>query len=395
MPRRRTRSSIPGLIQAFLVGRIGPPWAGRLVSGLLVAAIALLLVEAALRLALGNPAPPVRVVVGITEMDSYLQRDGDRVLTTYQPPSGISFPARLSGPRVAVLGASSVHGGTPMGAGVSEQEIWDLEFAGQLEQITGIPTLNLGRSGASSRYLVAILEELLEYSVTTVVVYSGHCEIGNVYFEKRYSGFSGFALKGHPALERLQLFGQLRRLLEGVVPNTETAETIPDPPLSDREIAVIESTFRDHLERIVEETRKAGVRLVLVSTACDLTYPPVFAPTPRGEANYERWSEGMALRASEPRRARELLEQARDASLRPVRASTGIEAVARDVGAQPGVRLVVAQDELPLDSQGAVLAPWLFADELHLSRDGHRAMAELLAPVILEETGYMDTAPSQ
>ncbi len=367
--------------------RNGPGRAGLLLRGLAVAALVLLIVEGGLRLVFGSPSPSIRVTMGLADHESFLVRDGDRVRTTYQAPVVGSFAVDPGGPRVAVLGASSVHGGTP-GNGISADDMWQMEFPALLEQITGIPTLNLGQPATSSGYLVSILEELLEYPVSVVVVYAGHCELGNAYFEKRYRGLRGIAIQGHPWLERSQLFVQMRRVLQGSVPATAATDSIPDPPLSSREVETIETEFRANLERIVALGRGAGVRLVLVSPACDLTYPPVFSSGPRGQANYERWQEGMSLRATHPQRARSLLEEARDASLRPVRASTRIEAITREVGEQEGVRLVVAGRSLPQDDHGSIPAPWLFADELHFTLDGHRAMAELLAPVIAQEAGH-------
>jgi len=294
------------------------------------------------------------------------------------------FNTQSGGRRVAVLGASSVHGGAAADQTVLTSADWQHEFPALIEQNTGIPTLNLGTAGAQSADLLAVLQQLVEYSLDVVVLYTGHCDVGNAYFERQYRGFGGLAVQFHPWLERSQLFVQYRGLLEaGREALTAPEDELDALPFTDGEVRRIQRSFRDNLEQIGAICDSRGLELVFVTPVSDLTYPPVYGVGPEGETTYDLWNRGMQLRPTDPAGAARLLEQARDRSMRPVRASTAVEAIVREVAEQRGAILVDARRDVPMDSHGAVPAPWLFIDELHFSDRGHAAMAELIGPAVV------------
>jgi len=339
-------------------------------------------VEVFLRLVLGPPPPPVRVYTMLGQVESYLvERDG-HVSTTYQhheptPP----FPAHAPGPRVAFLGGSSVHAGsaTPDGAPVQE-------FPAVVEHLTGIPCLNLGAPGADSHDLVAILDELLAWPVTACVIYTGHCDVGNAYFLRRYAGLGGrVTTRLLPLLGRSQLFAQLHRLLRPVhdeaaplmSPKARQAAWVPPD-----EVALLQTAFEQNLRYLVRRCRRAGVQPVLVAPASNLHGRPVCAAPDREPDSMQLWSEGLALLESDPAAGAALLREARDHDPCPVRATSALVDVVRQLAADEVVPLVDAERDLPRSGPGGVPARHLFVDDVHLSAEGHRELAALIAPAI-------------
>lgn len=363
--------------------RATPPWSGKLIKGLSIVLVLFLGGEVALRVALGPPPAPVGVARVFTEQEQYFEREGERVQSTYQRPPVPPFEAVTADPRVAVLGASSVHGGggeVPLDA---RADSWKREFPALLEQDTGLPVLNLGTAGASSGDLLALLEQAADFTVDVLVLYTGHCDVGNAYFERRYRGLDGLTVRAHPWLERSQLFVQYRRLLAPIRERIRGGDpSAEQPPLTHEEIRLIHRDLRGNLRSIASLCERRHTRLVMVPPVCDLTFPPVYGAGPEGAETYDLWERGMELRQTDPEGAARLLEEARDRSMRPTRAFTSVGRIVREVAQQRDVTLVDAHAQLPRDAHGSVLAPWLFIDELHFSERGHAAMARMLAPVV-------------
>ena len=361
--------------------RTRPTRLRNLSMGLVVCGVFFTLSEGLLRVALGSPPPPVRVARIFTEKDHYFERNGDWIQSTYQAPPVPPFKAVSSAPRGAVLGASSVHGGG--GVDPADSNLWRSEFPALLGEATGLPTLNLGTAGASSRDLLAVLEQVASYSIDVLVLYTGHCDVGNAYFERRFRGFDGLTIRSHPWLERSQLFVQYRDLLTPIRRRLRGDDSSANgSSLVEEEVRLIRREFKINLRRIASICRRSDIRLVMMTPVCDLTYPPVYGSGSKGQMTYDLWRQGMELRSSDPHEAARLLERARDRSMRPTRVLSSVEAVVAEVAAEEQATLVDARRLLPMDSSGSVPAPWLFIDELHFSDRGHAAMAELLSPVV-------------
>jgi len=365
--------------------RAAPTWPSKLAKGLLIVLVVFSGVEGLLRVTLGPPPAPVGVTRAFIEQDHYFEYQSERVQTTYQIPTMPSFEAVSTKPRVAVLGASSVHGGGVHSPLATDTDCWRGEFPALLEETTGLPVLNLGTAGASSGDLVAVLGQMSGFTVDVLVLYTGHCDVGNAYFEQTYRGFDGLTIRTHPWLERSQLFVQYRRLLTPLRERLRSDDSSSDrSPLTAAEIQLIHRDFRRNLRQIVSSCEKNRTSLVMVTPVCDLTFPPVYGTGPEGDRTYDLWSRGMELRQTDPQGAARSLEEARDRSMRPTRAFTSVEHIVREVAQQRDVPLVDARLRMPRDVHGSVPAPWLFIDELHFSERGHAAMAELLGTVVEE-----------
>jgi lysophospholipase L1-like esterase len=356
-------------------------WPLKLGAGLAVTAGILLAAEGVLRLSFGAPPHPIMVRSMMGEHESYFVAEQGFVHTTYQTfePDGACPPFAVAAeePRIAVLGGSSL------------RYNFDLPPSGRFSDLiadrTGVETLNLGCSGADTHDLKRVLEQLLSWPMSLVVLYTGHCDVGNAFMLQRYASVGDrTAARLQPLRENSQLFVQYRKVLSPVsrteLPGAEREGLRPG------EVASIERAFERNLHHMITLCKTRDVPLVLCVPTSDLT-----RPVPESESEpYQRarraWEEGMALLATDPERATRLLEEARDSSAGQYRATNAVEAIIRRLAREEGVTLVDARRDLPTDSSGAVPEPGLFIpDGLHLSANGHRALADLLVPAVLEQ----------
>jgi hypothetical protein len=362
--------------------------------GLLVAALVLLLTEAALRLLWGPPPPPVRVHSGLGPVSAWFAGDDAGWAPTYQrSPAQAPFPARHPGPRFAVLGGSSVHGG-------SHRVGPESEFPGLLADALGLPVLNLGAPALDSFDHVQIAATLAPWDWTAVVLYAGHNDYGNAFFHARYAGAGG-ALEARlrAGLEHSQLFVQLRRAIgdrEGRPSPALDPVGGHLPAFDPARQATATRHFEANLRRIAWNLDRHGVPLVLVTPSSDLLGPPLGQDCPAEPCAARVFERGRALLEADPAAAAALLAQARDLDPMPLRApGLAAEAMRRVAADTAGVHLVDAARDLPRDRAAPVPDRRLFQDPVHLSLYGHQAMAALIAPTLrrLAAAAPVDAAP--
>ena len=349
----------------------------KLLSGVAVALVMLGGAEALLRVLLGPPPPPVVVVSGLEAHETLFTVDAGEVTVYYQrrdplPP----WPAAVEHRRMAVIGGSSVH---ERSAGVKPED----QFPALIERATGIDTLNLGSPALDSHDLVRIVEELLAFQIDTLIVYTGHNDFGNTYFNKRYGNVSaGLSARAQAGMERFQLFCQLRRVL---VPHEQSAA---GPSTLRGHAHAISRTqwwtalryLESNLRRIVWMGQQANVEVLLVTPVSALARPPAAQHCPEeGPCSMELWRSARALYASDPARAEALMRQARDHDPIPMRAPSHAADAVRRVAAEEGARLIDAERELPRHSVLAAPTEELFYDHVHFTAEGHAAMADVIA----------------
>lgn len=348
--------------------------------GLAVALALLALVESGLRLGLGPPPPPVRVLGVLGEKDFRLEARGPVMVPIWQEESHLGvrpFPCQVDKPRVAVLGGSSVHGGS-LGVGFGG------EFPARLGQRLKIPVLNLAAPALDSFDHVRIVEALGDCRADLLVLYAGHNDLGNARFFARYGTVSaGLVAHAQGALEHLQLFVQLRRLVDRRVVGGTTAN-VGDalPPLTAAQEQTSLRYLEANLRRIAWLCREAGRKLIFVTPVSQLTSPPVDPGCAEEGCAGEAYAEAMRLKDEDPARAALLLRAARDLDRIAVRANSAVLALLGRVAAEEGVGFIDAEAELPRDPDFDVPNGGLFLDGLHLSASGHEALAKLIGPAV-------------
>lgn len=354
--------------------------ARKLAFALVTSLLLLAVVEGALRLVFGPPPPPVLVYNTYNKKQGYFAESGGQVKATYielDPPA--PFPAQPTGPRCMVIGGSSVHGGSP---DVSAKG----EFPALIEASTGITMVNLGVPGHDSFDHVNVVKDALRWPWTCMVLYMGHNDFGNTYFQARYGDLAGgLQARAQATFERLQLYVQLSRLVK---PTAGTATRRMGLPTS-TEGFMTETRWwaalrylRANTEQILWMAEKAGVAVVMVSPASSLLDRPAQGDCSEPGCAMMLYQQAVKLRSADPVEAAALLRRARDNDRVPLRAPGAAQDALRSVAQEHGALWVDAEAALPQERDLKIPAKALFRDAVHFTVAGHQAMATLLAPAV-------------
>jgi hypothetical protein len=351
--------------------------------GLAVAAAVLAAFEALLHLALGPLSPPVQVHSAAGELEQWLVEDRGRVRTVYQK-NPVGFSASPRGPRIAVLGGSSVHAGNP------RLQLHE-EFPSLLGEELGMESLNLGRPAIDSHDVRRILEELSAYEFAAWVVYTGHNDFGNTYFFQRYKDWSSpFQITLDARLKSLQLYWLLRG---SIAPHANSLRDGLGWENFQGSVDRVQLGYAlQHLEmnlrRIIWLSRSSGTPLVLVVPAGCQTSSEKGQCRPLGNCEAGKacarkdYDLGMQLVGSEPSEARKYLDSALDADSVPLRIPTYAQDLVRRLAAETGTVLVDAPLLLPREDGVDLVSGEMFHDHVHLSGKGQHALAGLIAPAV-------------
>lgn len=354
-----------------------PLWK-KILFGLVVAVGLLGALELGLRLLLGPPPASTVVYNAIGERERWFQEQGGQVRAVFvdhDPPA--PFPAALEGQRCAVLGGSSVHGGSP-----------DLqqaaEFPALLAAELGVPVLNLGAPGLDSFDHVELTRELLAWRFSCLVLYGGHNDFGNMYFMSRYGDAStGAMARVQAGLERLHLYAQLHRAVRAAEWSQSRRPGVP----SSTEGFVTPGRLWQALRHLEANTRqllwmakKAGVPVLVVLPASDLTQRPTQQFCTGPDCAVDLYQQASQLRQQDPAKAAALLRRARDIDQIPLRAPTAAREVLAAAAAEQGYPVLDAEAALPQERDLQVPSRLLFRDAVHFTAEGHRAMAKIIAP---------------
>lgn len=361
-------------------GRRGSlPLRRRLSFAALITLGLLLSAELLLRLVYGAPNEVANVFKAISYPDgSWFAVDATGVSTTYVNLDPIApFPRRSGRPRVAVLGGSTTHGGS---INLPRKR----EFPQLVERATGYTTLNLASPGLDSFDSVGIAQELFESEVDLLVIYDGHNDFGNMYFQERFgTAGSGVEARLRALLDRSQVFTQLHRALGGPDgrPRMVGPRVGATPLITPARMAAALKAFELNLNRLCDlaEAHRAGV--VLITPASSVFRRP-YDRNPGPEGAWAAFEQGVALRGRDPVQAGALLTAARDRDTIPLRAPTAAIEVVRRVAVERGVTLVDADRDLPREPLMLVVEGALMPDGIHFTQQGHEEMAKLLAPVV-------------
>jgi lysophospholipase L1-like esterase len=340
--------------------------------GLLVAALVLGLAELGARLVLGPPPPPVLVATGPPPGQGYLGVDGDTRTPQYQAVRLTGpFTVQKTQPRVIFVGGSAVH------LGHYENRV---EWPAQTGALLGAEAVNLGAPAMDSFDLVGVVEELDGVEHDALVVYTGHNDFGNAYFQERFGGLSGGTrARVRRLLEHLQLYTQLRLLVQQApTPRMGQYERQPITPQA-RQATL--DYLQANLDRIRWMCERRGVPMVLGIPAAKLLEQPIATCNEPG-CPRPMWKDGMNLRRKDPAAAAVAIRAAHDSDWHALRAPTVALDMMRTWAADNDVLLVDVEAELPREPGLDVPASELFMDLVHLAPAGHTATAELMAPAL-------------
>ena len=346
----------------------------KIVFSLIVTIVFFCVAELAAQQVVTPSGAMVQVHSGLSARTTWFSTRGNQVSAAYQHRSTGSFSAQMKRPRIAVLGGSSVHGGSN---GVSQRQ----EFPALLGNKLGIQTLNLGNPSLDSHDILSILEELSSYPMSAWVVYTGHNDFGNTYFHQRYKGWSGtFGAYLEVWMSRLALFQLVRSLLEKPVGNT--AQPNPKKQFSGPHITYAQKLralgyFQSNIERMIWLAQQSGVPIFFVVPIRDIQRAPLGGCHGSPCAN-DLYDEGIALRETDPMQASIELKKAVDADEIPLRVITQAQDFLRSLP-RGGVYVVDAPTML---AESGIVPADLFQDHVHLTTSGHKKVADAIATVV-------------
>ncbi len=380
----------------------------------LLGCLAIGLGEGLARALTDDPRPAL--VAHIPKTENWLVQNGQQVQTTYQGEFELhGFAPYPPGtrPRVVWLGGSSIRGGT----------LPDLEAPSVIERANRSENLNLAAPGLDSRHFLQMLPEVLSLRPQVIVVYTGHNDRGNAVFGKMASGPGGGVLLRLVVLfSRSRLFQLAQQgllSLDGLVPTSGNSHS--DWSLSAQDVEVIRGQFESNLRELVRRTRAAGVEVVLVTPVSNPLAHPFAYECPEAirelglPTHHEshgafdlRGVDPAALQAQRslqpncrellmfqarfditsgnPNAALEQLEALRDGNPRPVSVDRKTLETIRAIARTEGAHLADAAKAFR-QVGGGVEPPGWFWDPNHMLKDGHIALAAVVAPVLEKAAG--------
>ena len=303
------------------------------------------------------------------------------------------------GRRVAVLGASSVHGSHYL-AEEAFPALLEASLQAAPAGLGPVEVLNMGVGGSTSAGVLSTGLEALSLKADLLVIYQGHNDAA------QFTRLAHFA----PALGRLRLrmhlhqsplMGLMRRLIPE--PRDGQPSTMPafDSAAPDHaEVAALSALAVEHLEwnhrRLIRAARAAGVPVLLCVPATNLALAHVepFATPPGDEPELRRlYDEARAAAAAgDPERAAARLQDRIDASASPRELTRPAIAALRRVAAEEAVPLIDLRAELLRRSPDGFSQNGLYWDDLHPSRAGHQLISAALLPSVRAALGQRPSA---
>ena len=327
------------------------------------------------RSTLGPPPPAVPLYSVVKPSDRFLRHEAEVLVPDFQlEPPDATIPKTTVRPRLVVVGGSSVHFGD---ARVPPAR----EFPQLLETELGIDVFNLGSPGLDTHDHARLVDELVEYPWSAILLYAGHNDFGNAYFLKRYSGARD---KSRAVVENLLqhslVFSLLRR---GLTPSAgggslRLSDNRRNAVLSVAQRQDIQAALLRNVGRMAWASRRADIPLFVVVPAVGWFSPPI-----RGECN-ELGCPAKWFRAAESRRpnaapgeSARAFRDAGDADGALLHLPSSTQSALRE-SRFGGVTVLDAEVGLPREAGVDLPAGSLFVDAVHFSIAGHAAMADWL-----------------
>ena len=355
-------------------------------------------VEASIRLVSGPP--PLPSGVARSQVLRLVEVEGRWVAKRGVDGRLRSFPEDVGGPRVAVLGGSSVMQ-DPID-GTQNFPVW-LQRA-----LPEVQVLNLGTPGASSTGLALLARELSVLELDAVVVYSGHNDFGNLLMGGELDTSARWQIRAQQLLAGSWVHAGLRRLV--------VHDPVASPHLSTREDRLVftqseQAQVEQGLatERLIGNLRvlaqDGGVPVLWVPPISNLHHAPQGLRS--GEPDCQALAQSMPRRRPDrgDQRARELAQvcgadtalghwlQAHAAldrrdqtqALSHFEASLALDPTPLRMpvsarAAELALAAELGQSAVDLWAEQPIWPATDFVDTLHFSSAGAQRVAELIAP---------------
>ena len=321
----------------------------------------------------GPPPPSVQVHSRIGFLEQYLVQDKSVFVPIYQQTPAAVLEKNIS--QIAILGGSSVHGGS---MGVRTQT----EFPGLLDSRLPIRINNLGAPSLDSHDILRICKELINFSSSAWVFYTGHNDFGNAFFLQRYKGW-GNTVQAHTRsiLEKSQLYRWLRsKTKPWIVPayQLDPNNQFHNNSVDEARRIHIEHDYLHNMQRILWLSEKNNVPVIILTPTSSVFTPPLQSCTdPSAQYYFDKALQGVGKQA-----AQDFLK-ARDLDCIPLRMpSSTIKKLINLVQKYPHATLIQTENVLPQERNIPIPKEDLFSDNIHFSSKGHQAIADIIEPIL-------------
>ncbi|MEL6344102.1 MAG: SGNH/GDSL hydrolase family protein [Myxococcota bacterium] len=390
----------------------GPSTLMKALGGLMVTVVFFGAIELIGRIIAGPPAAPIVVKMPDGEEGFFIEQGGRLTPRRAEHkrwwPTGPKDPNKT---RIMVLGGSSV--AAPKGA--------PRFMVAHLEHALGDEIINLGIGGMDTGHLIGLIPAFEALQPDIVVLYSGHNDLGNAVFERRYSDPTAVRIaKLRQRFGALWTYQLMERALRAEEVRTVDADwDLPDVGLQAEQIDAALADYEARMRRLIRSAQSAGAEVVLSTVVSNAFFPsaswecldrvkalgvrPTRARVPPVvdvslEAVTAERAKPPACRDLEYIEARvrwrldqregvaETLESLRDRDPLPLRAPRETNRMIRALAAETGATLADAAVEFRARGDGLEPPAW-FDDQVHLSNAGHAALAAVLAETIATSRG--------
>ena len=350
----------------------------------LLSTIALLTVaEVGARIVFGPIAQDVFVYSYVGDRKDWLMETGSLVRPTYkhQPQS---FPIERTTPRLAFLGGSTVHGGSPT-VGL------DGEFPALVGTSLGMKAWNLARPSIDSHDVLRIVQELKEYSFDAWVIYTGHNDFGNTYFFSRFQNWGARQQVGMQSmLQNMQLYRALNKVNKQYGNGRKKGLGMSDfrgAMVSMEQKEAARELLIQNVRRMIWEARSADVPVLFVVPTASWIRSPLGGCTKGDVCSQDTHRSGVQMMRKGDDSARSVLAQACAQDSIPLRILPQAQDDLRALFIEEGVPFIDAHTELSRHRGIDLPNENLFFDHVHLSKKGHQELAALITNKLRKELG--------
>ena len=223
--------------------------------------------EGFLRFTQGPLSPSILVYSSVGDFKNWFDVKNGYARPLYKV-NARNFPIHSEKKRLAFLGGSTVHGGSP--TVLLQQEFPDLIGKKLSKEV-----MNLARPSIDSHDILRIAEEMIKFDFEHWVVYTGHNDFGNAYFFQRYKTWnSGVEVHTRSWLSSLHMYNMLKKTMKPVNSLQKTLgwENFHGGAVSFEQRDLIVKHLKDNIKRIAWLGEQNGVtKSVLLLGSSDLS----------------------------------------------------------------------------------------------------------------------------
>ena len=332
-------------------------------------------IEFALRVTKGPLAPSILVYSSIGDLQEWFFVKNGYARPLYKV-NARNFSVTSEKPRMAFLGGSTVHGGSPT-------VLLQQEFPHLIGKQLSIDVLNLARPSIDSHDILRIVEELQHFDFTHWVIYTGHNDFGNAYFFQRYKTWNaGVEAKTRSWLSSLHMYNLLKRTVQPVNSLQKTLgwENFHGDAVSFEQRELILKHLKENILRINWLGRKQGVKVTFVLPIASATKRPLgnCNKSVMNLCSHDIHRKALRIQSQNPQKARELFIESWEYDTIPLRIPFSAQQELKSFFEEKQLHYFDLPSHILTDPIMQLPDDNLFHDHVHLSKEGHQLVAQKL-----------------